>query len=116
MQIEINNSKTINVVEQTLIVKNNKLFNVITNTYEAIDGDKIEFCTFDSKGNRFWMSGTVDGYTCSRRIKLKGVSDLYACVDAINKIITHKSTITNSDYVDAEKEAEDDFELVLKGV
>jgi hypothetical protein len=114
MTIEINNCKVILVQEKNLIVKDNKLFNTDTNKFEAIDGDKINFCTTDSVGVRFWMGGTVEGYTCNRRIKLKGTERLYASVDCIQKIIEHNSLITDSDYEPSEEEKlNEDWETVL---
>lgn len=46
-----------------LTVKNNKLFNINTQMYEGIDGDKIEFQT-----NKGVMSGTVVGYTLNQYV------------------------------------------------
>jgi hypothetical protein len=123
MRIEINNSKTLTILEQNLIVKNNKLFNTLTNKYEAIDGDKVLFCILNEKGDRTWLSGIVEGYTCNRRIKLKGVHELYAAVKDEGKLIEHNSSITDTDYVKVEEEIkqkikteekeEDDWSLIL---
>ncbi len=97
MKIVINNSKTINIPEASLIVKNNRLFNIMTNEYEGLDGDKITFCAMDVNGKKYWVSGKVDGYTCNRRIKLQGVADLFACAIGTEKTITHRSLITECD-------------------
>ena len=102
MRIEINNSKTINVIEKNLIVKNNKLYNVVTNEYEAPDGDRIQFCTVLANGKKAWIGGTVDGYTCNRRIKLKGDGSLYASLQSTGKVVERHSTITDTDYVEEE--------------
>ena len=116
MQIEINNSKTLTILEQNLIIKNNKLYNTVTNTYEALDGDKIMFCIKTETGGRQWISGIVDGYTCNRRIKLKGVNELYAAEESFGKVIERCSTITDTDYVDKEetnKVEDEDWEMIL---
>ena len=122
MRVEINNSKVLNIVEQCLIIKNNKLFNASTEEYEAIDGDRIVFSIIDSKGERHWVEGIVDGYTCHRRIKLKGHTDLYAASENCGKVIERNSTITDTDYVAPKEEViteskkvqdDEDWELVL---
>ena len=116
MTIEINNSKTVNVAEYSLIVRDKKLFNIVTNEFEAIDGDKITFCALDIHNHKFWISGTVEGYTCNRRIKLKNVNELFACAIGTRKTIVHNSIITNSDFEPIEKEKtvlEEDWEAVL---
>ena len=116
MTIEINNSKTVNVAEYSLIVRDKKLFNIVTNEFEAIDGDKITFCALDIHNHKFWVSGTVDGYTCNRRIKLKNVNELFACAIGTRKTIVHNSIITDSDFEPIEEEKtvlEEDWEAVL---
>ena len=97
MKIVINNSKTVYIIEACLVVKNKKLFNIMTNEYEAIDGDSIEFITLDKNGEQTVMSGTVKNYTCNRRIELKDANCLYATVNGTSKNITHLSTITETD-------------------
>lgn len=97
MKIVINNSKTINIPEASLIVKNNRLFNIMTNEYEGLHGDKITFCALGNNGKKYWASGKVDGYTCNRRIKLQGIADLFACAIGTEKTITHRSLITDCD-------------------
>lgn len=97
MKIVINNSKTIDIVEACLVVKNNKLFNIMTNEYEGIDGDSIEFVTLDNNGEQSVVKGIVKNYTCNRRIELKDVNCLYATVNGTGKSITHISSITETD-------------------
>ena len=111
MKIMINNNKLLDVTEKCLVVKNNKLFNVSTNEYEAIDGDSVEFITQDNRGEQFVLRGTVKGYTCNRRIELKGSSCLYAMVNGTGKNITHLSSITWSNCHHIEAEPEKDLEL-----
>ena len=116
MRIEINNSKTLTILEQNLIVKNHRLYNTVTKEYEAIDGDKIQFCIKTDKGAKTWISGIVEGYTCNRRIKLKGVNELYAAMENVGRVIEHLSTITDTDYVgeeDTEKIEDEDWEAIL---
>ena len=115
MKVEINNSKTLVIPEQNLIIKHNRLYNTVTKDYEAIDGDKIQFCIKTDKGIRTWISGTVEGYTCNRRIKLKGVNELYAAMENIGKVIERCSVITDTDYVGEETNEveEDDWEAIL---
>lgn len=115
MKIVINNSKTINIIDQCLVVKNNKLFNIMTNQYEGIDGDLIEFITLDSKGEQTVVTGVVKGYTCNRRIELKGVNCLYATVNGTGKNITHVSSITETDCkYEEEMKAEIEKEMELE--
>ena len=126
MIIEVNNSKTYTVHEQCLIVINGKLLNNMTNKFEGVDGDKVTFYNLDKFGHKCWISGTVEGYTCNRRIKLKGVKELYACYNGAEKTIDHSSTITDCDTkgvvdrkvetkptVEVKTKAEEDWELVL---
>ena len=97
MKIEINNSKTIEIVEPFLTVVSGKLFNTDTKRYEAIDGDKVYFYVLDKFGNKCWIRGKVEGYTCNRRIKLQDVNDLYAMAEGSEKCIEHLSSITDMD-------------------
>ena len=97
MKIVINNSKTIDIVEECLVVKNNKLFNIMTNEYEGIDGDSIEFVTLDNNGEQSVVKGIVKNYTCNRRIELKDANCLYSTVSGTGKSITHISSITETD-------------------
>ena len=106
MVIEINENLILTVFEKCLIVKDGKLFNTNTNEFEAIEGDKVRFCFVSDFGIDCWICGTVDGYTCNRRIKLKGVRELYATKQGSKKTIEHLSKITDSDYDDEDDEYE----------
>lgn len=108
MVIEINDSLVLTVFEQCLTIKDGKLYNTNTEQFEAIDGDKVRFCITNNFGVDCWISGTVDGYTCNRRIKLKGVRELYAIKYGTKKIIEHNSKITDSD---CEEEFEEDTDM-----
>jgi hypothetical protein len=122
MIIRLNNGKTLNIVEKSLIVRNGKLFNVVTKEYEGVDGDDINFCIPTTSGGKCWVFGVVDGYTCNRRIVMRGSKTPYAMMESTNKNITHKSRIVETDGVsitesDEELEpvkVESDWELVLK--
>lgn len=106
MVIEINENLILTVFEKCLIVKDGKLFNTNTNEFEAIEGDKVRFCFVNDCGIDCWICGTVDGYTCNRRIQLKGVRELYATKQGSKKTIEHLSKITDSDYDDEDDEYE----------
>lgn len=115
MKIEINNSIVFDVYEKCLIVKNGKLYNTNTNEYEAIEGDKITFCSSTNTNSETWIHGTVENYTCNRRVKLKGICELYAIKLGTKKIIQHLSSITDTDYEgdDSLEETESEWELIL---
>lgn len=97
MLIRLNNGKSINVVEKCLTVINGKLYNTDTQQYEGLDGDKVEFYFTNQHGHQCWVRGTVDGYTCNRRIKLQDVNELYATSLNSKKTIEHNSTIVSCD-------------------
>ena len=90
MLIEINNSTKIDIKEDWLVVKDGKLYNATTKKYEGIDGDIISFLN----GNMI-TKGTVDGYTCNDKIKLRGIDKTYKGVKDIR--IEHMSIVTNSE-------------------
>ena len=108
MTIEINENIILTVFEKCLIVKGDKLYNTNTEEYEAVDGDKVKFCIVNDRGVNVWVSGIVDGYTCNRRIKLRGVRELYATKQGTKKTIEHISRITDSDCEEEEADSYDD--------
>ena len=112
MKIEVNNSKILDIVEEHLIIKNNKLYNNVTKQYEGIDGDRVTFYVNTTSGNKCWTSGTIDGYTCGRRVKLRGVEQPYEIAEGCLKIIDPISRITETD-CDAKKECEEDWNAIL---
>lgn len=73
MTIIVNNEKTFDVNENCLVVKNNKLYNKTTKEYEGVDGDIVSFERMSDKHTIIITKGTVDGYTCGKHIKMKGI-------------------------------------------
>ena len=112
MKIEVNKSTVLDIVEEHLIVKNNKLYNNITKQYEGIDGDIVTFYIASKTGGKCWTRGTVDGYTCGRRVKLRGVEQPYEAAEGCLKIVDSISRITDAD-CDAKKESEEDWNAIL---
>ena len=91
MRIEINNEREIDISEQNLIVKDKKLFNTSTKSFEGLDGDVVTFINGNMK-----ISGTVDGYTHNGIIKIRGVEKPYVDISEITSI-DHISVITASE-------------------
>jgi len=112
MKIEINNSKVIEVEEKHLIVKNGRLYNSTTKQYEGIEGDRVTFFTITDLGSKCYTSGTVDGYTCDNRVKLRGVEKPYTIGEGCLKTVEHLSRITNSDS-EEEKENKEEWDAIL---
>ena len=106
MLIRLDNGKSINVVEQCLVVRKGMLFNTDTNQYEALDGDQVECYFTNNLGHQCWVRGTVDGYTCHRRIKLQDSKDLYAASLNSTKVIDHKSKIFGGNFEPYEEKEE----------
>jgi len=99
-----------------LVIKDKRLYNTVTKEYEAIDGDGITFCYLNQIGEKCWASGVVEGYTCDRRIKLRGVGGLYAVAVGTKKVINNLATITDSDCeeeVEEVNEVDEDWEVIL---
>lgn len=122
MLIRLDNGKSINVVEKCLTVINGKLYNTDTQQYEGLDGDKVEFYFTNQHGHQCWVRGTVEGYTCNRRIKLQDVNELYATSLNSKKIINHISKVVDCGnmvvnvkeiFGNAEEVNEDDLAAVL---
>ena len=95
MQVRINGDLFLNIQEDYLIVRDNRLFNTKTGSFEAVDGDIIEFIT--KKGDiRLWHRGFVEGYTNGENIRLRGVfTTKYDNI--IHKEIEHISKVYYSD-------------------
>jgi hypothetical protein len=107
MKIVINNSKEINVIPRHLVVKDGKLFNLMTNEFEGIEGDGVEFETLTGHGEKCTIRGTVKNYTCDRRIELQFATELYAVAPGCSKTIVHRSRITETDCKYEEELAEE---------
>lgn len=112
MKIEINRSTVLDIKEDCLIIKNNRLFNTTTKQFEGVDGDIVTFYITSKTGGKCWTRGTVDGYTCGRRIKVRGVEQPYEAAEGCLKVIDYISRITDTD-CDAKEEAEEDWNAIL---
>lgn len=112
MKIEINNSTVLDIKEDYLIIKNNRLFNTTTKQFEGVDGDIVTFYVKTSSGGKSWTRGTVDGYTCGRSIKLRGVKTPYEVAEGCLKTIDYVSAITNTD-CEKKEETEEDWNAIL---
>lgn len=113
MKIEINNSKVLDIKEEHLIIKNNKLYNNVTKQYEGVDGDRVTFYVKAASGAKCWTTGTIDGYTCDRIVKIRGVEQPYEIAEGCLKIIDPISRITDTDCDKKEEEAEEDWNTIL---
>lgn len=97
MTIKVNNDYTFDVKEKDLIVKDGKLYNTTTKSFEGIEGDLVEFELKDFNNRVMVVRGTVDGYTYGGRVKLRGRDTVYT--DATNKKVTNISSITEENIV-----------------
>ncbi len=119
MYIEVDNCKVINVVEKCLIVKDKRLYNTVTKQFEGVEGDGVTICYLNAVGEKCWVSGTVEGYTCNRRVKLRGNPCLFSCAEGTIKIINVLATITDTDCEEEEvneevkTQTEEDWETIL---
>jgi len=103
MEIEINNDFTINVTEDFLTVKDKKLYNKNTKQFEGVDGDIVYF----TRNEKVLCGGTVDGYTCGGKIKIRGRKETFENVTEIH--FERVSVITNSNTESEENEENEDF-------
>lgn len=111
MIVELDECKTIKIDDACIIVKNGRLFNTVTKQFEGVDGDRVTFYVNGENGNKCWISGTVDGYTCNRRVKLKGVNKLYAIASDCTKVIDSLSRITDTDCEEQVEEIKNDIKI-----
>jgi len=96
MKIKINSSTNIvNVPEPFLEVKDKRLYNTVTKQYEGLDGDIATFLMKHEDGKTYEHRGTIDGYTCSGRIKFRGNDTVYTNVSGIH--IDHVSVIVGQE-------------------
>ena len=112
MKIQIDNSTILDIVEDYLIIKNNKLYNNNTKQYEGVEGDRVTFIVTKPSGTKCQTSGIVDGYTCGRRVKIRGVEQPYDADENCEKVIETLSRITDTD-CDSTKEKKEDWDAVL---
>ena len=110
MRIEVNNNKVLEITDKCLTIENGRLFNTITKQYEGVDGDRVTFYITTGPTSKCWISGTVDGYTCHRRVKVRGHSEYYTVAEDCVKTIQPLSSIICKSYNE-----DDDWDLILKG-
>lgn len=96
MIIKTNTGKEIKIENSNIVVKDNKLYNKETKSFEALEGDKISFVTYNENGYKVSTTGTVDGYTCNGIVKLMGISKQYNVSGGYS--IEHITKVT--DYID----------------
>ena len=90
MKIIINNETKIDVPNH-LIVKDDKLYNTKTKSYEAVDGDIVTLKKKEGDKYTNIVRGYVDGYTDGNIVKIRGRAFQYTNVDA--KEIDHISKV-----------------------
>ena len=100
MTIKVNGDYVFDVAEKTLIVKDGKLYNTETKSFEGVEGDLVEFERIDENGRTMVVRGTVDGYTCGNKVKLRGIDTVY---NVKSKKVTNISSV-NDEYVVIEQE------------
>jgi hypothetical protein len=90
------------VNEDYLEVKNERLYNTKTRSYEGIEGDIISF-NYDNDGVKGGYKGYVDGYTNGVTARIRGIDKTFNVVGPIS--VTHISRISDvEDLIDLEKE------------
>lgn len=100
MTIKVNGDYVFDVTEKSLVVKDGKLYNTETKSFEGVEGDLVEFERIDENGRIMVVRGTVDGYTCGNKVKLRGVDTIY---DVKSKKVTNISSIKD-EYIVVEQE------------
>jgi hypothetical protein len=96
MKIKINSStNVIEVSEPYLEVKDKRLYNTVSKRYEGLDGDIASFIMKHDNGKMYEHRGTIEGYTCSGRIKFRGNDTVYEGVTGLH--IDHVSVITSKE-------------------
>ena len=90
------------VNEDYLEVKNERLYNTKTRSYEGIEGDIISF-NYDNDGVKGGYKGYVDGYTNGVTARIRGIDKTFNVVGPIS--VTHISRVSDvEDPIDLEKE------------
>ena len=78
MKIKVNcNNNVIDVPEPYLEVRDRRLYNNVTKQYEGHDGELASFILKHEDGKVYEHRGTIDGYTCSGRVKFRGNDTVY---------------------------------------
>jgi hypothetical protein len=90
------------VNEDYLEVKNERLYNTKTRSYEGIEGDIISF-NYDNDGVKGGYKGYVDGYTNGVTARIRGIDKTFNVVGPIS--VTHISRVSDVENpIDLEKE------------
>ena len=99
MRIKVNSSTNVfDVSEEHLEVKGNWLYNTVTKSFEGLDGDLASFILKHDNGKMYEHRGTIDGYTCSGRVKFRGNDTVYEGItnlkiEHISVIIGHEDSV-----------------------
>ena len=80
------------VNEDYLTVKNERLYNTKTKSYEGIEGDIISF-NYNNDGVKGGYKGYVDGYTNGVTARIRGIDKTFNVVGPIS--VTHISRISD---------------------
>lgn len=99
MVIEVNKCRKYEVTEPFLCLTANgkRLYNKQTKEEEGIDGDIVQMTVDKGDGKHMILRGPVEGYTCGKQVKIRGVDEMYTPIGS--KIIEHASVITNGDEI-----------------
>ena len=90
------------VNEDYLVVKNERLYNTKTKSYEGIEGDIISF-NYNNDGVKGGYKGYVEGYTNGVTARIRGIDKTFNVVGPIS--VTHISRVSDvEDIDDIEKE------------
>lgn len=76
MRIKVNDTHEFEIEEQNLFVKDKKLYNSDTKQFEGVEGDIVEFI-HNEDGRKVLLRGTVDKYTNSGVVKIRGREETY---------------------------------------
>ena len=99
MKIKVNSSTNVfEVPEEHLEVKGRWLYNTVTKSFEGLDGDLGVFILKHDNGKMYEHRGTIDGYTCSGRVKFRGNDTVYEGItnlriEHISVIIGHEDSV-----------------------
>ena len=77
MVIRTSGGVDIDVIGGNFVIKNGRLFNANTKSYEGVYGDYVSFTETLPSGGKVAVRGTVDGYTNGSTVKLMGVEQPY---------------------------------------
>lgn len=104
MHVIVNCNKKIEITNPDIIVKDKRLYNVKTDSYEGVDGDSVSFDA-ETKFGLMSIKGVVDGYTDGCYVKIRGVDAPYN--------VTRKN-IQRVSVVSIDEEFNDDIDKAMK--